>query len=363
VQYCFDYSILDEAFDNQFARFNLHEKTGDKCHYYVLWNDKFKGPVLQYKLYRYSIALYPRMYMEGQEHEFEGIGLGKVLSSKPLKDPVTKDKSWQTEVMFRKPSGEDEIQLFTFPANDHAIQIFYETPEHPLPTAADFRVAAFYVKFDAVKRAELEENIGMMVEKCQLNNDEKTNWNFVLQSIPSEAALLQNVELFALPSPQAESCYRQPKSQNLPIDTGIRSVDVVTHTNFRERDRQRTLKVKKQDNEAKMKLEPLKKGDFAVLQVGVTNCVSYPFEFVVGQVIEDLSTKDTTNPDTVIQFQIYRPSTLDNLSSKMVPWIGDTNKPWKDDFARGLVKALVQLQPQGKKLTSNSRKLIENAFF
>jgi hypothetical protein len=27
------------------------------------------------------------------------------------------------------------------------------------------------------------------------------------------------------------------------------------------------------------------------------------------------------------------------------------------------VKALVQLQPQGKKLTSNSRKLIENAFF
>jgi hypothetical protein len=179
----------------------------------------------------------------------------------------------------------------------------------------------------------------------------------------SEAALLHNVELFALPSPQAESCYRQPNSQNLPIDTGIRSVDVVTHTNFRERDRQRTLKVKKQDNEAKIKLEPLKKGDFAVLQVGVTNCVSYPFEFVVGQVIEDLSTKDTTNPDTVIQFQIYRPSTLDNLSSKMVPWIGDTNKPWKDDFARGLVKALVQLQPQGKKLTSNSRKLIENAFF
>ena len=43
VQYCFDYSILDEAFDNQFARFNLHEKTGDKCHYFVLWMTRKKG--------------------------------------------------------------------------------------------------------------------------------------------------------------------------------------------------------------------------------------------------------------------------------------------------------------------------------
>jgi hypothetical protein len=102
---------------------------------------------------------------------------------------------------------------------------------------------------------------------------------------------------------------------------------VVTHTNFPERARQNTLKVQKQDNEANMKLEPLKKGDFAVIQVGVRNRAAYPFEFVVGQVIEDLSSKDTTNPDTVIQFQIYRPSTLNNLSSKMVPWIGDTNKP------------------------------------
>jgi hypothetical protein len=301
--------------------------------------------------------------MEGQEHEFEGIGLGKVLSTKPLKDPITKEKSWQTEVLFRKQNGENEIRLFTLPANEDAIQMFYETPECPLPSSKDFRVAAFYAKFDADKRAELEENIGMMMDKCQLNDDDKANWNFVLQSIPSEAALLQDVEPFALPSTQTDCCYRQPKSQKLPIDTGIRPVDVVTHTNFPERARQKTLKVQQQANEANMKLEPLKKGDFAVLQVGVTNCVAYPFEFVIGQVNEDLSSKDTTNEDTLIQFQIYRPSTLNNLSSKMVPWIGDTNKPWKDYFARGLVKALVQIQPQGKKLTSNSLKLIKNAFF
>ena len=70
VQYCFDYSIMANPFESHFARFNLHEKTGDKCHYFVLWNDKTKGPVLQHKLYRYSDALYPRVYMEGQEHVF-----------------------------------------------------------------------------------------------------------------------------------------------------------------------------------------------------------------------------------------------------------------------------------------------------
>jgi hypothetical protein len=47
----------------------------------------------------------------------------------------------------------------------------------------------------------------------------------------------------------------------------------------------------------------------------------------------------------------------------MVPWIGDTKLPWKDDFARGLVKAIVQLQPQGRKLTATSQKMIENTFF
>jgi hypothetical protein len=70
------------------------------------------------------------------------------------------------------------------------------------------------------KYLSIIENIGVMVEKCQLNDDEKTSWNLVLQSIPSEAALLETVEPFALPSALETECfYRQPKSDMLPIDT------------------------------------------------------------------------------------------------------------------------------------------------
>jgi hypothetical protein len=75
--------------------------------------------------------------------------------------------------------------------------------------------------------------------------------------------------------------------------------------------------------------------------------------------------KDTTNPDTKILFQLYRPSTITKIESKMVPcnWIGDNNQYWREEFDRSHVKAIVQLQTQGKKLTANSRKMIENALF
>jgi hypothetical protein len=80
-------------------------------------------------------------------------------------------------------------------------------------------------------------------------------------------------------------------------------------------------------------------------------------------VIEDCSLLDTTHPETPINFQIFRPATLTNISSKLLPWIGDTNKPWKDRFSRGLVKALVQVQVKGKKLTAKSLTLIKDKFF
>jgi hypothetical protein len=140
----------------------------------------------------------------------------------------------------------------------------------------------------------------------------------------------------------------------LPIDLGTRKLDVVTHANFNSRERQKTNLAQEIEHQKQTKMESLKKGDFVVLQVGVTNCAAYPFNFVIAQVIEDVSCKDTTNPDTLIQFQIFRPTTINNLSSKMIPWIGDTNQAWKDEFERGHVKAVVQLQPQGKILTAQS---------
>ena len=87
-----------------------------------------------------------------------------------------------------------------------------------------------------------------------------------------------------------------------------------------------------QEQNAVAKLEPLKKGEYVILQVEVANCPMYPFNFVVAQLIGDVAGLDTSDPDTKLNFQVYRPATLTNLASKIVPWIGDTNKPWKEEF-------------------------------
>jgi hypothetical protein len=362
IEYCFDYSLVEEMFDRSFARFNLHEKTKDKIHYFVFWNDQQKGPVLQYKIYRYSKLLYPRKYMESEEHAFDDFGPAKVISTDPFRDPLSKEKFWNTQIVYKKEDGTEEKATIKRPANLDAIQIFY--PDlHPLPSPKHFQLAAFYEKFDDAKRAELQSNIESMMEKCELSELDRNDWRTVLP-IPNQVAdLKENAVPFALPAPQTVSCVRQQKVLTLPVDTGFRKVDVVTHAAFRASARKRTEKAQEQELHQNGPLESLKKGDFVVLQVGITNCKEYPFDFVIAQVIADCSNIDTKNAETPIRFQVYRPSTLDNLASKMVPWIGDDNHTWKDEFTRGHVKALVQLQPQGKKLTANSRKMIEDTFF
>jgi hypothetical protein len=227
----------------------------------------------------------------------------------------------------------------------------------------DFKVAEFCAKMDQQNRDELQQNITAMIQKCQLSESESHSWTSFLDSIPKQPSDVQNIEPFCLPSPQDICCYRQFQREPLPLDSGIRQIDVVTHAHFTSRERQKTILAQDIENQKQSKMESLKKGHFVVLQVEVKNCAAYPFDFVIAQVIEDVSGKDTTDPDTLILFQIFRPSTLNNLSSKMIPWIGDTNQAWKDDFERGHVKAVIQLQPQGKKLTAQSRKMIENTFF
>jgi hypothetical protein len=110
-------------------------------------------------------------------------------------------------------------------------------------------------------------------------------------------------------------------------------------------------------------LESLHTGDFVLLEVSVENCPTYHFNFVIAQVIGDVTQLDTTNPDTEINFQVFRPSNMQNLDSKLMPWMGDTNKLWKESFPSGLVKALVQIQVKGKRLTAKSLKMIKDKFF
>ena len=120
---------------------------------------------MQYKLLRYSDAIYPRRFMEGQEHGFEG-KIGKIVFTTPVKDPVPKEKFWQTNVVFKNDDGTERTEMFKDPAQLHAIKIFYTTLDSPLPTEKDINVAQFFEKIDADKRAELKADIDGMIQKC-----------------------------------------------------------------------------------------------------------------------------------------------------------------------------------------------------
>ena len=163
-----------------------------------------------------------------------------------------------------------------------------------------------------------------------------------------------------LPSAQTGAYSRHGLAPRLPVDKGLRPIDVVTHKNFTTTARTKATKAAEDPN----RLRPLDKGQFLVLQLSVDNTHSYTWNFVVAQLIEDVSDIDTTDPESMLEFQIYRPTTLNKLDSKFVKWIGDTNKQWKGNFSRGLVKAIVELhvQVQGERLTAKSQQLIRESF-
>jgi hypothetical protein len=214
------------------------------------------------------------------------------------------------------------------------------------------------------KEKNLKNNIknNIMIEKCRLSETEIADWKMYL-AFANQVSDLPNIQPFCLPSARTGSCFREPKQQTLPIDTGVRPIDVVTHRNFPARVRNKTKKAQDDDLMKKNALEPIKKGDFVVLDVKVKNNEFYKFPFLIAQLIEDAFDKDTTHPDTKLLFQIYRPSNMNNIASKFTKWVGDTNIPWKDHFDRGLVKAFVFLQVKGKCLAAKSREMLEETFF
>jgi hypothetical protein len=361
IQYCYDCSIIEELFDQDIARFNLKEKTGDKLHYFLFWKDNVKGPVMQYKIYRSNEALYPRKYMPNCQYEFPGFGMGKVMSTTPERDVVTHEKFWRTKVCFRKEDGLEFEETFQFPANESAIQVFRN--DASLPSEEDFKVADFHADFNS-ERPEIEATIYTTIRKCNFSDEERKDWEDFFDSIPSGPEQLQKVQPFLLPAPQTQTSSRHRQQPVLPVDKGLRDVDVLTHRHFTGTHRNKALKLASEERSLKGGvLEPLHTGDFVLLQVSVENCPTYHFNFVIAQVIGDVTQLDTTNPDTEINFQVFRPSNMQNLDSKLMPWMGDTNKLWKESFPRGLVKALVQVQVKGKRLTAKSLKMIKDKFF
>ena len=103
----FNTVILIDHLDANFSRFNLHECTSDKCHYFVIRRNSNGVVTLQYKLKRYSNALYPRKYQTGDDFFFlKMLQVGKVVNSSPHRDDFTKEKLWNYTV---------QVELFPIP--------------------------------------------------------------------------------------------------------------------------------------------------------------------------------------------------------------------------------------------------------
>jgi hypothetical protein len=216
-----------------------------------------------------------------------------------------------TEVKFTKPDGSVFLHSFTTPSNHEAIKMLYPTKEKPLAEEKDFALAAFDDKFTSHAKEALTLNIHQTMEKCSFSDEEKNCWETFLSAIPSHVASI-NAPPMLLPSPQTGEYRRHNSNKPVTIDNGLRP--------------------------------------------------AYTWSFVFAQVIGDVSEINTRDPETELELQIYRPATFTKLDSKFIHWIGDTNKPWKGTLLRGHVKAIVDRQVQGKKLTAKSQKLIAKLF-
>ena len=63
LKYCYDTRILSEEFmDKQIRRFDLIEDSGDKAYHFHFQRNSDGKCVMNYKLKRYSHAVYPRKY-------------------------------------------------------------------------------------------------------------------------------------------------------------------------------------------------------------------------------------------------------------------------------------------------------------
>ena len=59
INYTYDTRILKDLCDKHLVRFAVPEKTGDNVHYFLFKKDNKGNAVLQYKMKRYSFAMWP----------------------------------------------------------------------------------------------------------------------------------------------------------------------------------------------------------------------------------------------------------------------------------------------------------------
>ena len=138
-------------------------------------------------------------------------------------------------------------------------------------------------------------------------------------------------------------------------------MDPVTYDKFTAAVRGKKRKV--METQLPQGLEQLKQGQFVVLNIQPENNADYGLKFLIAEIDSDISHLDTTIPQTPLVVQVWRPTDMMSLNKKFVCWQGSDNKLWKLEIVRENVKAIVNINPRGKKLCAKSVKLITGAHF
>ena len=146
VKYCYDTKPLLQFVDQQFRRFDLDEKTNDKVHYFVMKRNSTGKATMQYKLKRYSDAVYPRKFSFGDAFKCDKHGSGTVVDTQPYKDPLNKRKYWNYTVKFLDAAGDEFLEIYKLPADEFLIVLFPNSFPHQLPE--DFLLAEFKGTFE-----------------------------------------------------------------------------------------------------------------------------------------------------------------------------------------------------------------------
>ena len=101
IECTFNTQTLSSNFvDPTFAKFDLNESTGDKVHSFMFSKNSTGHVVMQYKLKRYSIAMYPRKFDVADTFICPEMGAGIILSATPEHDEFSKKKYWNYSVRF-----------------------------------------------------------------------------------------------------------------------------------------------------------------------------------------------------------------------------------------------------------------------
>ena len=239
VQYCYDTKELATMFiDKDFHRFDLDEITGDKTHHFVFRRNNEMKCVMQYKLKRYSDALYPRAYKAlGAKYVSPTNGVGVVTNFKAFKNECKKN-FWTYTVLYSNPAtGTTFEEKVALSAKDTSILMFPKCEGGPASLPDTFPLATFRTDFseNVEEQKQSIQQIFKALNLCETHANDLKHWQEYFDSMPNNPENVTNLKPFIIPNTFLNSAI--PNNTNvrkaaLPIDDGIRDVDPVTFIDF-----------------------------------------------------------------------------------------------------------------------------------